>query len=190
MARHRTDSGASVPLEQIKPADREVTRRDAVLYAVGANAAHGLKRTNRDKRNAICKMLSDPLVSLNDDGIPWSDWVIARRCVVSNHTVAAERAARFPVTRQIPSDIRAYTTKHGTTSTMSVSNIGAGPTPAPAATAEPAADEWQHHGRARTAAGIRSLNFKENSSSRSLVSRIFGRSPTQTAMAGSSPPSR
>jgi hypothetical protein len=27
--------------------------RDAILYAVGANASHGLKRTNRDKRNAV-----------------------------------------------------------------------------------------------------------------------------------------
>jgi hypothetical protein len=45
------------------------SRRDAILYAVGANASHGLKRTNRDKRNADDKMLADPLVGLNDDGV-------------------------------------------------------------------------------------------------------------------------
>ena len=61
----------------------------------GRHAAHGLKRTNRDKRNAIYKMLSDPLVSLNDDGIPWSDWDIARRCVVT-------------ITRSPPSAPRAF----------------------------------------------------------------------------------
>jgi hypothetical protein len=40
-------------------------RRDAILYAVGANAAHGLKRTNRGKRNAVMVLLKDP---------EWSDW--------------------------------------------------------------------------------------------------------------------
>jgi hypothetical protein len=32
----------------------------AVSYAVGANASHGLKRTNRCKRNAVMTLLKDP----------------------------------------------------------------------------------------------------------------------------------
>jgi hypothetical protein len=36
---------------------------------MGANAAHGLKRTKRDKRNADDKMLTDLVVSINDDGV-------------------------------------------------------------------------------------------------------------------------
>src|SRR5688572_3069537 len=31
----------------------EGSLRDAILYAVGANAAHGIRRSNRDKRNAV-----------------------------------------------------------------------------------------------------------------------------------------
>jgi hypothetical protein len=61
------------------------------LYAVGANASHGLKRTNRDKRNAVLVLLKDP------EWQGWSDREIARRCVVSPHTVAAERSC-LPVT--------------------------------------------------------------------------------------------
>jgi hypothetical protein len=38
----------------------EGTRRDAVLYAVGANAKHGLRRTNADKRYSVKLLLSDP----------------------------------------------------------------------------------------------------------------------------------
>lgn len=36
------------------------TQRDALLYAIGANAEHGLQRTNQDKRNAVRQLLSDP----------------------------------------------------------------------------------------------------------------------------------
>lgn len=36
------------------------TRRDAILHAVGANAEHGIKRSNDDKRKAVGMLLSDP----------------------------------------------------------------------------------------------------------------------------------
>lgn len=35
------------------------TQRDAILAAVGANAAHGLKRSNADKRKAVTILLND-----------------------------------------------------------------------------------------------------------------------------------
>jgi hypothetical protein len=47
-------------LAKISADVREGSRRDAILYAVGANASHGLKRTNRDKRNAVRVLLKDP----------------------------------------------------------------------------------------------------------------------------------
>jgi len=47
----------------------------------------------------------------------------------------AERAS-LPVTMQMHSEKRAYTTKHGTTSTMTVANIGARPA-APVASPAP-----------------------------------------------------
>jgi hypothetical protein len=55
----------------------EGTRRDAILYAVGANATHGLKRTNKCKRNAVMTLLRDP---------EWTSWPlmkIAATCAVS-----------------------------------------------------------------------------------------------------------
>ena len=38
---------------------KQGTRRDAILYAVGANADHGLPRSNADKRRAVMTLLED-----------------------------------------------------------------------------------------------------------------------------------
>ena len=48
------------------------TRRDAVLYSVGANATHGLPRTNADKRRAVLILLQD------EEWAAWSDGMIAK----------------------------------------------------------------------------------------------------------------
>jgi hypothetical protein len=114
---------------------RAGTRRDAILHAVGANSDHGLKRTSRDKRNAVMTLLRDP------EWVQWSDREIARQCAVSAPMVASVRAS-LPVTVNSYSGSRAYTTKHGTTATMTVSNIGARPAPTPAPVAS-VAPEWR-----------------------------------------------
>jgi hypothetical protein len=78
--------------------------RDAVLFSCGANAAHGVPRTNEDKRRAVMKLLQDA---------EWSGWVdleIARRAHVSNHFVRKLRDDIAPVTRNIPSEPRTFTT--------------------------------------------------------------------------------
>src|SRR3954452_13886573 len=42
------------------PADiRQGTKRDAILHSLSANAAHGLRRTNEEKRRAVERMLTD-----------------------------------------------------------------------------------------------------------------------------------
>lgn len=56
-------------------------RRDAILRAAGANAAHGLRRTNADKRRAVETLLRD------EQWTRWSDQEIARRCAVDPKTV-------------------------------------------------------------------------------------------------------
>lgn len=61
------------------------TRRDAVLYSVGANSTHGLRRTNEDKRRAVKTMLDDAEWST------WSDHEIARQCGVSQPFVSGMR---------------------------------------------------------------------------------------------------
>lgn len=73
-------SNREVPVE-VRPG----TRRDAILYAVGANSDHGLPRTNADKRRAVMTMLEDPEWS------QWSNREIARRCRVDKNTVAKWR---------------------------------------------------------------------------------------------------
>jgi len=57
------------------------TLREAILYSCGANARHGLRRTNADKRNAVLKLLRDEEWQL------WSDHEIARHCGVAVKTV-------------------------------------------------------------------------------------------------------
>lgn len=64
---------------------RAGTRRDAILYAVGANATHGLPRSNADKRRAVETMLRD------EEWVVWSDREIARRTQTSAPFVAKVR---------------------------------------------------------------------------------------------------
>lgn len=65
---------------------REGTRRDALLFAVGCNAAHGLRRSNADKRRSVAVLLRDPEWSR------WSDRELAKRAGVSNKFVSTLRA--------------------------------------------------------------------------------------------------
>lgn len=62
------------------------TKRDAVLYSVGTNAAHGLRRSSADKRRAVETLLSD------EEWGGKSDRWIAKACAVSHPFVAKVRA--------------------------------------------------------------------------------------------------
>ena len=114
------------------------SRRDAVLHSLKANAKHGLKRTNADKRKAVELMLAD------DEWAAWSDRKIAEACGVSDKTVASVRTSHCgnSEVRNEKATERTYTTKHGTTAVMKTSNIGKAPASASAplpAAPEPAA---------------------------------------------------
>lgn len=58
------------------------TQRDAILFATGANAAHGLRRTNADKRLAVEALLND------GEWVKWSDNKLAEQAAVSHLFVA------------------------------------------------------------------------------------------------------
>lgn len=90
-------------------------KRDAILYSVGANAEHGLRRSNDDKRSAVMTLLED------EEWGEWSNREIARRCAVSEALV---RDVRKTLTAHMRSEKRTYTTRHGTTATMNTANIG------------------------------------------------------------------
>src|SRR6185437_3380509 len=82
---HRRDAAVAAGLAEINADIRQGTRRDAVLFSVGANAAHGLRRTNEDKRRAVMTLLADQEWSV------WSDREIARRCMVTQPYVSGLR---------------------------------------------------------------------------------------------------
>jgi len=83
---HRVQAAISAGLTTIKVEVHKGGKRDAILYAVGSNSTHGLRRTNKDKRRAVLALLEDE---------EWSDWTdreIARRCRVSHVFVGKVRA--------------------------------------------------------------------------------------------------
>jgi uncharacterized protein YukE len=111
---HRFEAYREAGLAEIPAEVRQGGQRDAILYSVGANASHGLRRTNDDKRRAVLTLLNDPEWS------KWSDREIARKCGVDHKTVAGLRPK---LTGEFPSE-RTYTTKHGTQATMQTAEIG------------------------------------------------------------------
>lgn len=77
---HKDSKRGSMPCEK-----RIGTVRDAILYAVGANAEHGIQRTDADKHHAVRMLLEDK---------EWKDWSnreIARQCRVSEWLVREEK---------------------------------------------------------------------------------------------------
>ena len=85
---HRVFAARKAGLSEIAAEVRQGTQRDAVLFGIGANRAHGLPRSNADKRHAVALLLADPEWS------QWSDREIGRRCQVSHvHVSRVRRSA-------------------------------------------------------------------------------------------------
>jgi hypothetical protein len=82
---HRILAAAKAGLTEIAAHVHPGTRRDALLFAVSANGAHGLPRSNADKRKAVELLLAD------DEWREWSDREIARRCQVDHKVVSRLR---------------------------------------------------------------------------------------------------
>jgi ParB-like chromosome segregation protein Spo0J len=82
---HRYHAHKSAGLALIEADVREGTKRDAMLYALGANAEHGFRRTTQDKQRAVKIMLNDM------EWMEWSDREIAKQCKVSHPFVSKVR---------------------------------------------------------------------------------------------------
>jgi DNA modification methylase len=106
---HRLNAHARAGLPKIAAEVRTGTRRDALLFAVGANAAHGKRRTNEDKRRAVLLLLAD------EEWGKWSDREIARRCAVDNSLVSKIIKETESVDRQ---QMARTCTRNGVTYTM------------------------------------------------------------------------
>jgi hypothetical protein len=114
---HRYEAHRRAFEEEISCHIYQGSKRDAILYSVGANGTHGLNMTNADKRRAVSKLLEDPEWS------KWGDREIARRCHVSASFVGSIKKSLYSVDSDIPQE-RTYTNKHGSVSTMKTEGIG------------------------------------------------------------------
>lgn len=131
---HRLQAAARAGRELVAADVRQGTRRDALLYSVGANSSHGVRRTNADKRAAVLLLLND------GEWAAWSDGAVASKCGVSQAFVSSLR-------RSLPSqngfEIVRKATRNGRTYTMDTANIGKPkPQPEPTPVLIPAA-AWE-----------------------------------------------
>jgi hypothetical protein len=106
---HRLEAVEKIGRKEILADIRPGSKRDAMLHAAASNAAHGLRRTQEDKRRAVATLLQD------EEWSKWSDREIGRHCCVDHKTVASVRNSlgKSPLTEAV-----VYKTKHGTVSTM------------------------------------------------------------------------
>lgn len=140
---HRLAAWAQIGRTEIPTDVRQGDRRRAILHSVAANSAHGLRRTNDDKRRAVMTLLEDPEWSA------WTDREIARQCAVSHPFVAKLREA---LTGNVSSEPRTYTTKHGTEATMQTAKIGSASRPDQEAQRQQAQDKTEDPARPDRAA--------------------------------------
>jgi transposase len=101
---HRYYAAREAAAETITADVYQGTLRDAQIYAMGANANHGLRRTNTDKRHAVEIALSDEEWS----GLPNTE--IARMCAVTESFVRKIKSEReekesHNATPDAPSDL-------------------------------------------------------------------------------------
>jgi ParB-like nuclease domain len=82
---HRVEAARKIDRQEIEAEIRGGTARDAILHGIGANATHGLRRTQADKRRAVEKLLIDP------EWAAWSDRKIAHLAKVDHKTVGKIR---------------------------------------------------------------------------------------------------
>ncbi len=95
---HRVDAARRINLETITAAIHEGTSRDAILHGIGANAVHGLRRTQADKRRAVERLLRDP------EWAKWSNRKVAAAARVDHKTVGK---IRRELSGEIPTPNRA-----------------------------------------------------------------------------------
>jgi hypothetical protein len=116
---HRFHAHRAAGAVHIEASINTGTKRDAVLYSVSANGAHGMRRTNADKRKCVQMLLSDP------DWCRWPEVQIAKQCHVSRdlvRSVIAEFTKSHPAEKQ---DTKREVTRNGKTYTQDISGIKA-----------------------------------------------------------------
>lgn len=122
---HRYHSHRQAGRDTIGVDVHEGSLRDAILYSVGANSEHGLRRTNEDKRKAVETMLTNEAVSKDEKGDPWSNCSIARLCRVSEFLVRRSRESHTSIKSKYDSEQRTFIhPKTGKPAVMNTAKIG------------------------------------------------------------------
>jgi hypothetical protein len=115
---HRVNARKGTAYGDITVDIRQGTKRDAILHSLGANAIHGMRRTNEDKRRAVERMLRD------SEWRGWSDRQIAGHCAVSPQTVGTVRRTLEIASVQVGQIDTKRTAKRGrTTYTMNTAGL-------------------------------------------------------------------
>lgn len=116
---HRLHATKKAGRQEIAVDIQQGSRRDALLYSVGANVKHGLRRTNADKRRAVNIMLRD------QEWNHWSNREIAKRCGVSEFMV---RQMRESICDKNADTKKRTVQRQGKTYTLDTTHIGEGVT--------------------------------------------------------------
>lgn len=103
---HRLYAHIHAEKDEIEVTIHEGGRHDALIHALGANAGHGLRRTNSDKINAVKMALRDPEISL------MTQREIADICRVDHTTVG--RVANRMHLAEIEKELRQVKTRQKT----------------------------------------------------------------------------
>ena len=110
---HRVNAAKVAGVKEIEADVRTGTLRDAILFSVSANAKHGMRRTNADKRRAVMTILQDKEWSNK------SDREIAKTCSVDHVTVSTLRSSLSGEFHQIERLVE----RNGTTYTMKLGDL-------------------------------------------------------------------
>lgn len=111
---HRVYAAERAGVDAVKAEIREGGLNAAMIAAAGANAKHGLRRTNADKRRSVNMLLNHPQVIAEG----WSDGSIARAAQVTREMVSSIRRAIVAAGGEVPqtrrgADGQAYTIRSG-----------------------------------------------------------------------------
>lgn len=114
---HRYHAHRAAGAVEINSEIRHGTCREAVLFSVGANASHGLRRTSEDKRRAVLTLLNDSEWSV------WSQEKIAKACIVSTGFVS-KLANDASIHREEMKPAMRTVERNGKTYEQNTANIG------------------------------------------------------------------
>ncbi len=132
--RHRVEAARQEGKATIQAKIRDGDKRTAILFAVGANAQHGQRRTGADKRKAVQILLADKTWWL------WSDNEIARRCCVSRDLVKDTRAVMKPHLAETQDSAKTTAMRNGKAYQIRTGNIGKANRPVMAKSAQAVQD--------------------------------------------------